>query len=71
MSRTFPANTSYPEHRPATRIETAGIPSPRLAEYATVPIAFEVISVLSAQQDPAGSFVLTERRLEGRGDGPL
>jgi hypothetical protein len=45
-------------------IETAGIPSQLLAEYAAVPIAFEVTSVLSAQRVTGGSFVLTERRLE-------
>src|SRR5262245_27163411 len=42
------------------RIETAGIPSPLLVEYATIPIAFEAAAVLSAQQDANRSFVLTE-----------
>src|SRR5262245_50249625 len=45
-------------------IETAGIPSQLLAEYAAVPIAFEVTSVLSAQKSTDRPFVLKERRLE-------
>ena len=45
-------------------IETAGIPSLLLAEYAAVPIAFEVTSVLSVQKNTDRPFVLTERRLE-------
>jgi GNAT superfamily N-acetyltransferase len=48
----------------AMTIETAGIPSPLLAEYATVPIAFDVTSVLSTKQDTDRSFVLTECRLD-------
>lgn len=61
------------------RIETAAIPSPLLAEYAAVPIAFEVRSVLSAETGIGGSFTLTEHRLDrpyvkdydAIGDGPL
>jgi hypothetical protein len=45
-------------------IETVSIPSQLLAEYAAIPMAFEVTSVLSAQQDTERSFVLTERRLD-------
>jgi GNAT superfamily N-acetyltransferase len=46
-------------------IETAGIPSRLLAEYATVPIAFDVTSILSAQKGGTdGHFILTERRLD-------
>ena len=46
------------------RIETAGIPSQLLAEYATIPIAFEVTSVLSAQTGADQSFILAESRLD-------
>ena len=46
------------------RIETAGIPSQLLAEYATIPIAFEVTSVLSAQRGADRSFILAECRLD-------
>lgn len=46
------------------RIETAGIPSQLLAEYATIPIAFEVTSVLSAQSRADQSFILAESRLD-------
>lgn len=52
------------KHRRTVTIETADIPSALLVEYATVPIAFEVTSVLSAQNGTDGSFVLAERRLE-------
>jgi GNAT superfamily N-acetyltransferase len=45
-------------------IETAGVPSPLLVEYAAVPIAFEVTSVLSAQRGADQSFALTEHRLD-------
>src|SRR5262245_61504938 len=44
-------------------IESAGIPSQILAEYAAIPIAFEVTSILSAQNGRGGSSVLEERRL--------
>lgn len=46
------------------QIETASIPSQLLAEYAVIPIAFDVASVLSAQKDADRSFILTERRLD-------
>ena len=46
------------------RIETAGIPSHFLLEYAAVPIAFEVTSVLSAERGSDGSFLLRECPLE-------
>jgi hypothetical protein len=46
------------------KIETAAVPSQFLTEYAAVPIAFEVASVLLAQNGVDGSFVLTERRLD-------
>jgi GNAT superfamily N-acetyltransferase len=46
------------------RIDTAGIPSQLLVEYAAIPIAFEAASVLAAEQDADRSFVLTERRLD-------
>jgi GNAT superfamily N-acetyltransferase len=45
-------------------IETAGVPSELLIEYSTIPIAFEVTSVLSAQRVANGPFVLAERRLD-------
>jgi GNAT superfamily N-acetyltransferase len=45
-------------------IETAGVASQLLVEYAAVPIAFEVTSVLSAQLHMDRPFVLTERRLD-------
>jgi GNAT superfamily N-acetyltransferase len=51
-------------NRVMRRIETAGIPSPLLAEYATIPIAFEVTSILSAEEDAEGSFILSERPLD-------
>jgi GNAT superfamily N-acetyltransferase len=41
-------------------IETAAIPSPLLAEYAAIPIAFDVMSVLSVEKDGDGRFVLGE-----------
>ena len=61
------------------RIETAGIPSSLLVEYATIPIAFEVTSALSTQNSTDRSFVLTERHLDSPyvkdydaiGDSPL
>ena len=43
------------------RIETTNIPSPLLAEYAALPIAFNVTSTLLARQGADGAFVLTER----------
>jgi GNAT superfamily N-acetyltransferase len=46
------------------KIETAGIPSQLLAEYATIPIAFEVTSVLSAQKGADQSFILLESRVD-------
>ena len=46
------------------KIDTAGIPSPLLAAYADVSIAFEVTSVLLAQQRMDGTFDLTERRVD-------
>jgi GNAT superfamily N-acetyltransferase len=46
------------------KIETGGIPSSLLVEYATVPIAFEVTSVLSAQNGSDRAFVLTEHRID-------
>ncbi len=46
------------------RIESAGVPGALLAEYAAIPIAFEVISVLSAQPDTDQSFVLIEHPVE-------
>jgi len=46
------------------RIETAGLSSQLLVEYAAIPIAFGVTSVLSARHGAGGSFVLTERRLD-------
>lgn len=60
-------------------IETTGIPSPALAEYAAVPIAFEVRSVLSAESGPSGAFVLVEHAVarpyvkdyDAVGDSPL
>jgi GNAT superfamily N-acetyltransferase len=45
-------------------IETAGVPSPLLTEYAAIPIAFTVTSMLSARKVPDQSFVLTERRID-------
>jgi GNAT superfamily N-acetyltransferase len=45
------------------RIETSSIPGPLLAEYAGVPIAFEVTSVMSARRKSDQQFVLTETRL--------
>jgi GNAT superfamily N-acetyltransferase len=39
-------------------------PSTSFAEYAAVPIAFEVKSVLDVAEDTPGQFVLTERRLD-------
>jgi GNAT superfamily N-acetyltransferase len=46
------------------RIDTAGIPTYLLAEYATIPIAFEVASVMSAQKNADRPFTLTERHLD-------
>jgi GNAT superfamily N-acetyltransferase len=46
------------------KIETAAVPSQLLIEYAAIPIAFDVTSVLSAQKGTGGSFTLTERRLD-------
>ena len=46
------------------RIETARVPSQVLAEYAAIPIAFEVTSVLSAHKGADRSFVLSECRLD-------
>ena len=48
------------------RIEAATDPVAALREYASVPIAFEVRSVLDVAEQDAGSagFVLTERRLD-------
>jgi GNAT superfamily N-acetyltransferase len=45
-------------------IETAGVPSALLTEYAAIPIAFPVTSVLSAHKASNESFVLAERRVE-------
>lgn len=45
-------------------IETFRIPSRLLDEYAAVPIAFEVTSLLSARQSADGSYVLTEHGLD-------
>jgi GNAT superfamily N-acetyltransferase len=45
-------------------IETSGVPSQLLVEYAAIPIAFEVTSILSAHQGADSPFVLTERRLD-------
>jgi GNAT superfamily N-acetyltransferase len=44
-------------------IESAGVPSALLAEYAAIPISFEVRSVVSAQPDGGQSFGLTEHRV--------
>ena len=44
-------------------IEIAGLPSPLLADYAAIPIAFEVASVLSALKDTE-PFDLTESRVD-------
>jgi GNAT superfamily N-acetyltransferase len=41
-------------------IESAGVPSHLLAQYAAIPIAFTVTSRLSAQPGTDGSFVLAE-----------
>ena len=59
-------------------IETAAIPSPLVAEYAAIPIAFEVTSVVSVEQDGDGPFVLVEHPVarpyvkdyDAIGDGP-
>ena len=51
-------------HLPALKIETADVTSPLVEEYSALPIAFEVASVLSAQKEEDGSFVLTEHRLD-------
>jgi GNAT superfamily N-acetyltransferase len=61
------------------KIETASVPSPLLVEYAAIPIAFEVTSVLSVRESADQRFVLTERHLDSPyvknydalGDGPL
>jgi GNAT superfamily N-acetyltransferase len=45
-------------------IDTAGISSPLLTEYAAISIHFDVTSVLLAQEGADGAFVLTERRVE-------
>lgn len=45
-------------------IETAHIPSQRLADYAAVPIAFEVKSALSALKDTERPFDLTESSVD-------
>lgn len=54
--------------RPAApaRVELAADPAAALADYAGVPIAFQVRSVLdvSSADDGSGGFVLTERRLD-------
>ena len=62
----------------APRIETAAIPSPLVAEYAAIPIAFDVTSVLSVAKDGDGRFVLVEHPVarpyvkdyDAIGDGP-
>ncbi|MEW5926151.1 MAG: GNAT family N-acetyltransferase [Gemmatimonadota bacterium] len=48
------------------QVEVAGEPAAALADYANVPIAFQVRSVLdvSGSADGPGGFVLTERRLD-------
>jgi GNAT superfamily N-acetyltransferase len=48
------------------RIETAGIPSPLLAEYAAIPIAFEVTSTLVGTGGRAGIAPAFRRRGVGR-----
>jgi GNAT superfamily N-acetyltransferase len=61
------------------QIETARVPSPLLVEYAAIPIAFEVTSVLSARDVADQRFVLTEsyfespyvKNYDALGDGPL
>ena len=45
-------------------IETASVSGPLLVEYARIPIAFEVRSVLSATGDSGGSLLQTERAVE-------
>ena len=42
----------------------AGVSGPLLAEYANIPIAFEVRSVFSATGDAVGSLLRTERAVE-------
>lgn len=48
------------------RVEAAGDPAAALADYACVPIAFQVRSVLdvAGSADDSGGFVLAERRLD-------
>src|SRR5262245_10962741 len=46
------------------KIETARVPSPLLVEYAAIPIAFEVASVLSVRDSADQRFVLVESRLD-------
>ena len=41
-------------------IEMAGVSSQLIADYAAIPIAFDVRSVLSAKESSSGSFLLTE-----------
>jgi GNAT superfamily N-acetyltransferase len=45
-------------------IQTAPIPSELLAEYADIPIRFEVTSTLSARRGADGLFALTEQRVD-------
>jgi hypothetical protein len=40
--------------------ETRGMSGPLLTEYASIPIVFEVASVLSARESSPGRFLLAE-----------
>lgn len=72
-------NPAFAAYLRTITIETAGIPSPLVTEYAAVPIAFEVTSVLVADTDTGPPFVLTQRHLDrpyvkdydAIGEGPL
>jgi GNAT superfamily N-acetyltransferase len=45
-------------------IETAGMSSPLLLEYAAIPSAFDVTSVLSAREGRDGGFILAEHAID-------